>query len=204
MTKKNWSAMFWFLANSTLAALLFVKVGYAGLADPDSYSNEPATSVQKTSKPKPYSPVNTTAQGSCTGSSSACANTPCASGDRCECVSFTGLAMKFPGAGATQMSAEINLDVNQASGSGVSVCFVAYGQGTGTIKSGSSINVFFNGRICGTGTGIDSTSGDWMVTGGSGSLSSANGTGFAAISHSDSIGTHPCVITMDGTFRKTP
>lgn len=188
-------------AGSAFALLLVAPIASAGLTGPDSNS---AAIAAPAAKPKPYSPVTTTAQGSCTVSNSACADTPCTGGHTCACVAFSGFATKFPGAGAVTMNAEINVDINVVTPAGVSSCLLAYGQGTGTVKGGASISLFFNGQTCGTGTAIDSTGGTWLVPEGSGATNHANGVGRFSISHNDALGTGPCVITMDGAFRKTP
>jgi hypothetical protein len=113
--------------------------------------------------------------------------------------------MKRPGVGAVGMNAEVNIDETTGSTSiGNVVCLLIYGAGTGTVGSGDKLNVFYSGQLCGTGTATIRTSGTWQVVGGSGALTSANGTGFFALSHSNAFGSNPCVDTMDGTFRKTP
>jgi hypothetical protein len=92
-----------------LVLFLFVSVAHAGPADPDENTQD-ASNPLAASPPKPYSPVNTTAQGTCTTSVAACADTPCTSGHSCECFSFSNLPMKLPGVGAVGMNAEMNID----------------------------------------------------------------------------------------------
>jgi hypothetical protein len=190
------------LLSSALAMLLLAQTLGAGVTGPDTVVGIQAAASPK---PKPFSPVNTTAQGSCTTSAAACPDTPCAGGHSCECISNSSFPIKLPQAGAVTLNTEINLDPsNTAVTIGVSVCFGAYGIGTGTIKNGDTINVFYNGQICGTGTGIDNVGGTWLVTGGTGTLANASGTGLFSQNMPDAFSTSSCVYTMDGAFRKKP
>jgi len=182
--------------------LVFAPTGRAGLLGPDE--SAPETSVPAAAAPKPYSPLSTTATGTCTAAATVCAGTPCASGHACECVTLPSLAVKLPGVGVTGLSVQLNLDTNESTPTGVSACLSAYGIGTGTAKNGDTVKVSFNGQFCGGASSIDDVSGGWLVTGGTGSLVNANGTGLYAASVSDLFGPHACVFTMDGTFRKAP
>jgi len=200
MVSKCWQRS---LTGFVLGFISIAGVAQAGIVGSNS-SQDSVTASPAAASAKPYSPVNTTAQGNCVTASTTCPDTPCASGHLCGCISFTNFPMKLPSSGAVKVSAELSYDVNEVTDTGLSVCFGAYGAGTATISSGDKININYNGQLCGSGTGIDSTSGTWLVTGGTGTLANARGTGLYSISHSDLFGTSACVETMDGTYRAKP
>jgi hypothetical protein len=202
MNFKGWLAG---ITGLILAVTFAAGVAQAGFAGPDVDAQGSGAPLVASSPPKPYAPVSTTAQSSsCTTSGSACPDTPCVSGHSCGCVSFTNFAMKLPSTGAISVNAEFNADFTDTTSTGVGSCLFAYGAGTGTVKSGDKINFNYNGQLCTSGSGIDATSGTWLVTGGTGKLVNASGTGLFSVSHKDTFGTFPCVDTMDGTYRATP
>jgi hypothetical protein len=188
------------LASVAIAIVLVPSGGHAQqLGDPNAAIGA-QISVPQAASAKPYAPVNTTAQGSCTGVASACVDRACFGSDSCQCVSFTGFSVKLPQVGAVSLNAELNLDLNLANG----LCDVAYGIGTGSTKSGDTVNFLFNGQFCFGSSVADTFSGPWLASGGTGKLASANGTGLYSETVSTSLSTQPCVFTMDGAFRKTP
>jgi len=189
------------LASAAIAIVLVPSGGHTQqLGNPNAAIGSQMAVVPLAVAPKPYAPVNTTAQGSCTGAAAVCVDRACFGTDTCECVSFTGFSVKLPQVGKVSLNTELNLDLNLGNG----LCDVSYGIGTGSTKSGDTVNFLFNGQFCFGSVIADTFSGTWLASGGTGKLANANGTGFYSESVSPSFGVNPCVFTMDGTFRKTP
>lgn len=157
---------------------------------------------------QPFLRVKTIGQGTCDGENSPCPDTPCVVGHVCGCVSFSNLPINLPlpiGPSPFTLNTEITLDFTLATTTGVGACFAAYGVGTATrVSTGATVGLNFNGQYCSGANNTSSVGGSWHVNGGTGAFPHASGAGDFTEGVSALVGAQPCVLTLDGAFRKAP
>jgi hypothetical protein len=168
-------------------------------------ASEAAQSEAFATSNKPFNSFSALAAGAVTIAAGACSGLTCNSSDACNCFSMSSVPLKVSGLGESTLSCALNNDVTRFANNGSNgVNEPASGVCTITAASGDKLNLELSGWLGAVdGSSFIEISEGFTITGGTGKLPDAAGTGTFTLSiDSIAFGTANGVVSLSGAFRK--